>query len=202
MIRIDAPLVPSPGEGESLLRRELLRPEYHAENPVQQLLRWIGRQFESGLDRASSASPLGSLGAIVVFLAILLVLGWLVARTRPTPRVAPAPGGVLTGEPTSAAALRERATAALDAGDAATAVVEGFRALTMRQIELGALEDQPGATAHEVSVRLGTIFAGSALRLAEAADLFDAVLYGEHPASPDQAAAVLALGDSLAGVRR
>ncbi|MCX6398088.1 MAG: DUF4129 domain-containing protein [Propionibacteriales bacterium] len=201
MIGVDAPLTPSPEQADSLLRRELLRPEYHDENPLQQLLRWIGRQFESGLDRASSASPLGSLGALLVFLLVLVLVGWLLSRARRTARRAPDRGAVLTAEPTTASALRARAVAALARGDAGAAVVDGFRAVTLRQIEAGVLDDQPGATAHEVSVGLGTAFPERRARIDQAANLFDLVLYGDRPARPDQAEAVLALDDDLAAVR-
>ena len=201
MIGTDAPLTPSPDEADSLLRRELLRPEYHDENPVKQLLRWLGRQFEAGLDRASSASPLGSLGALLVFLLILVLFGWLVSRARGTARTPREAGAVLSEERTTAAELRARAVAALAAGDAATAVVEGFRALTLRQIERGTLDEQPGATAHEVATSLGAVFAERRTRIEQAANLFDLVLYGDRPARAEQAEAVLALDDDLVAVR-
>lgn len=201
MIGTDAPLTPSPEEADTLLRRELLRPEYHDENPVRQLLRWLGRQFESALDRASGASPLGSLGALLVFLLILVLVGWLVSRARGTARAPRETGAVLSEERTTAAELRARAVAALAAGDAGAAVVDGFRAVTLRQIEAGVLDEQPGATAHEVALSLGAAFPDRRTRIEQAANLFDLVLYGDRPARPEQAEAVLALDDDLVGVR-
>lgn len=197
----DAPLDPSPDQADSLLHRELLRPEYHDQNPMQQFLHWLNRQFESGLEKASSAPTLGAFGAIVVFLLVLVVLGWLFSRTRQTARTRRETGAVLTEERVSAADLRARALAALAGGDAATAVVEGFRALTLRQIEVGVLDDQPGATTHEVALSLGAAFPDRRTRIDQAANLFDLVLYGDRPASPDQAEAVLALDDDLVAVR-
>lgn len=201
MIGTDAPLTPSPDEADSLLRRELLRPEYHDENPVRQLLHWLGRQLDAGLDRASSAPPLGSLGALVVFLLLVVGLVWLLSRARQTARIPRAAGAVLTQEPTTAAELRARAEAALARGDAASAVVDGFRAVTLRQIERGVLDDQPGATAHEVALSLGATFPGARGRIASAANLFDLVLYGDRPAQAAQAEAVLRLDDDLVPVR-
>ncbi len=37
--------------------------------------------------------------------------------------------------------------------------------------------------------------------MGRSADLFDATMYGDHPASRDDAAAVLGLDDTLAGAR-
>lgn len=197
----DAPLTPSPDEADSLLRRELLRPEYHDDNPVQQLMRWLSRQIDAGIDKASSAPPLGSLGALVAFLALLVLVGWLVSRTRRTARVPRPAGAVLTDETATADDLRARALAALERGDAAAAVVDAFRALTLRQIERGVLDEQPGATAHEVARALAVALPPMAAPIAHAADLFDLVLYGDRPATPDQARTVLALDDDLVGVR-
>lgn len=201
MIGTDAPLTPSPDEADSLLRRELLRPEYHDENLLKQFMRWIGRQLDAGLDRASSTSPLGTVGALVVFAVVLLLVGWLVSRARRTARGTRETGAVLTAERVTAAELRTRAREALSRGDASAAVVDGFRALTLRQIELGVLDDQPGATAREVAHSLGGAFAERRARIEEAAGLFDLVLYGDRPARTEQAEAVLALDDDLVGVR-
>lgn len=198
---LDAPLTPSPDEADSLLRRELLKPEYHDEPLVQQFLRWIRRQLDAGLDKAANADLLGTAGAIVVFFLVLVLVGWLVSRARRTARVTEGSRAVLSPEPTTAAELRARAVAALERGDHPTAVVEGFRALTLRQIELGYLEEQPGATAREVAASLGTSFPGRQERIEQAAQLFDQVLYGDRPARADQAQGVLALDDDLVPVR-
>lgn len=199
LVAADAPLDPSPDRAEDLFRRELLRPEYHDQNPLQQFLDWLGRRFESGIDQASQASPLGGLGALLVFLALLVLIGWVVSRARTAAKAPGETGAVLTAERITAAELRARAAAALAAGDTAAAVVDGYRALTLHQIERARIEDQPGATAHEVAVRLGDVFAGSRPRIQQAADLFDLVLYGDRPATRAQAEAVLALDHELAG---
>lgn len=197
----DAPLDPSPDQADSLLRRELLRPEYHDQNLMQQFLHWLSRHFDTALHKASSAPPLGAAGALVAFLLLLVLVGWLFSRARQTARTPAAAGAVLTGEPVTAADLRARALAAIAGGDAATAVVEGFRALTLRQIEGGVLDDQPGATAHEVAISLGVSFPERRNRIEAVANLFDLVLYGDRPAELEQARAVLALDDDLVGVR-
>jgi hypothetical protein len=79
--------------------------------------------------------------------------------------------------------------------------VDAFRALAVRQIERGRLDDQPGATAHEVAARLASSYPQEGSRVGRAADLFDATLYGDRPATRDDASAVLGLDDTLAGAR-
>ena len=101
----------------------------------------------------------------------------------------------------SAAELRRRAEAAAGDGRYGDAVVDGFRALAVRQVERGRLDDQPGATAHEVAASLATSYPSHGDRVGRTADLFDATLYGDRPAGPDDATGVLELDDALAGAR-
>lgn len=196
-----SPLDPSPDRADELLRRELLRPEYHQQNLMQRFLGWIVDRLDSALNAASQVSPIGTVGALVVFLLLLLLLGWLGSRLRRNPRRTAPAGGVLTPERVTAAQLRERAEAALAAGAPHRAVVEAFRALTLRQIERGRLPDLPGATAHEVAAALGTTYATQRARVDGAASLFDLVLYGDRPATHAQASELLRLDDELAGTR-
>ena len=80
-----------------------------------------------------------------------------------------------------------------------TRVVDGFRAIAVRQVERGRLDDAPGATAHEVAERAGRASTRtSATGSHGSAALFDPVLYGDRPATREQATAVLALDDELA----
>lgn len=199
--RAGAPLDPSPDHARSLLRRELVRPEYNDQDPMQRLLDWLGRIIDSGLNAASSAAALPSAIAIAIFLGLLVLLGWLLSRARRSARVAEPERGVLTAERLTAAELRARAEAALSAGRAEEALVEGFRALTTRQIERGRIDDLPGATAHEVAASLVATFPGQGPQVDDSAFLFDLVLYGDRPATREQATQVLALDDELARVR-
>jgi hypothetical protein len=162
----DPPLDPSGDEARSLLGRELLHPEYHDRNLVEQLLDWLDRLLGGTIDAAADAPPLSTFLAIAAF----LVLG-----------------------------LAERALAE---GRSAVAVVEGFRALTLRQVQRGWLEDQPGATAREVALALGDTHPELRAPVEESARLFDAVLYGGRAATHEQAVEVLALDDALAGAQR
>ncbi|HEX5860847.1 MAG TPA: DUF4129 domain-containing protein [Nocardioides sp.] len=197
----DPPLDPSAGEARSWLQRELLHPEYHQQNVVQRLLTWLGRQIGRGLAVAEQAPPLSTFAAMLVFLLLLGALAWLVSRTRWTRRARAGPGPVLEGQVLTAAELRARAEAALAAGRPEDALVDGFRALAVRQVERGRLEESPATTAHEVAVTLASEYPAQRDRVGDNARLFDMVLYGDRPATPEQASGVLALDDDLARAR-
>ena len=73
--------------------------------------------------------------------------------------------------------------------------------MAVRQVERARIDDVPGATAHELAGLLAEATPALADRLRAAADRFDLVLYGDRPATADEARAVLALDDDLVGVR-
>lgn len=193
----DPPLDTPPDEARSKLRRELLRPEYNEQNVLQRILSWVERQIGRGLDAAAEAPPLSTLAAMVIFVGLVVLVAWLLSRARRTARSAEEDRAVLGGEVVSADELRARADAALADGRHEDAVVDGFRALTVRQIERGRLSDTPGATAHEVVLALGAEFPLLRARVETGGTLFDAVLYGDRPATAEQAASVIALDDEL-----
>ncbi len=198
---ISPPLDPSPDDAHRLLARELIRPEYHRSNVFEQLLDWIDRFVNGAVDAASRTPPLSTFAAMVAFLLLALGLAWLLSRARRTARRARSRTVLAADEVVTAAELRRRAELALAEGRHADAVVDGFRALAVRQVESGRLDDLPGATAHEVAVVLAAAHPGESGRVDRAAGLFDAVRYGDRPASRTQAEDVLGLDDALA-VRR
>jgi hypothetical protein len=195
----EPPLDPSGDEARSLFERELVRPEYHDRDLFQQLLDWLDRLVNGTIDAASGTPPLSTFAAMVAFLVLGLALAWLLSRARRTAQVARSRNAVLTDERLTARELRERAERALAEGRNADAVVDGFRALAVRQVERGVLDDLPGATAHEVAIAVGAAHPGQRQRVDSTAALFDAVRYGDRPASPAQAIGVLELDDALAG---
>jgi cbb3-type cytochrome oxidase subunit 3 len=197
VIRVDPPLDPSGSEAHAKLRDELLHPEYHQQNLAQQIIDWLEREVNKGLDRASQASPLSTLATMVIFVALVAVLAWLASRARRTAHDRDEKRAVLTEELVTAAELRARAEAALEAGRFEEAVVEGYRALAVRQVERGRLTDTPGATAHEVASILAAEYPVLGDRVQSSAQLFDEVLYGERPATRQQAESVLSLDDDL-----
>ena len=197
----DPPLHPSADQARSQLRRELLHPEYHRQNLLQEVMNWLERKIGGGLDRASQTPPLSTFMAMVVLVLVVGALAWLVSRARRTAHGKDEKQAVLTEEHVTADELRARARAALEAGRFEEAVVEGFRAVAARQVERGRLADAPGATAHEVAEALAREYAALADDVHRSARLFDEVLYGDRPATQEQAESVLALDDGLV-VRR
>jgi hypothetical protein len=196
---IDPPLDPSPDEARHLLERELVRPEYHRHHVLDQLLDRIDRFVNGTVDAASNAPPLSTFLAMVAFLLLALALGWLLSRARRTARSDQDRAVVAADEVVTATELRRRAERALAEGRNADAVVDGFRALAVRQVERGWLDDLPGATAHEVAAAVGVAHPDARGQVDRTALLFDEVRYGDRPASHDQATDVLALDDTLAG---
>ncbi|WP_134766940.1 DUF4129 domain-containing protein [Nocardioides sp. 1609] len=198
----DPPLDPSADEARRLLQAELAKPDYYDDDLLQRLLDWIDRRVDGAIDGASSMPPLTWFAITVLVVGLVGGVGLLLARARGTARHAPdRVGAVLTDEVATAAELRGRAERALAEGRYADAVVDGFRALARRQVERGRLDDSPGITAHEVAAALASTYPDRRDRTAAGADLFDAVRYGERPATRDQAVAVLDLDRELAGTR-
>ena len=196
----EPPLVPGPDEGRSLLRRELLHPDYRDDDVVGRLLDWVRRAVLRTLDVASSAPPLSTFFAMLTGLLLLLALVWLVTRTRTARTVRRAAAAAVPDEAVGADEWRARAEAAYASGDHGSALVDGFRALAVRQVERGLLDDSPGATAHELGLALRALHPGREQQVDEGARLFDLVLYGDRAATAEQARSVLALDDELAGV--
>lgn len=197
----DPPLDPTSEQGRDLLRRELLDPTYHRDDVVQRLLEWLRRRIEDVLVVASTTPPLSAFVAMAVALVLVLALLWLVTRARTAPRQASTHGAVLPDDSTSAAQWRDRAERAHAEGRYSDALVDAFRALAARQVEQGRLSESPGTTAHEVAEALRSAYPAQAADMTEGARLFDLVLYGDRPATEEQARLLLALDSELA-VRR
>ena len=195
----EPPLDPGGDEARRLLQRELVRPEYHERSLVEEVLDWVDRFVNGTIDAATGAPPLSTFLAMLAFLLLALALGWLLSRARGSARVSRDRAVLRPDEVVTAAELRRRAEQALAEGRHADAVVEGFRALAVRQVERGRLDDLPGATAHEVAVALGTAHPAARGAVDGTAALFDAVRYGDRPATREQAVGVLQLDDALGG---
>jgi len=201
MILLDPPLDPTPDEARSALRRELLKPEYYDDNLVERLITWLRRQLDKGVEAAVDLPPLQTFAAMLIAVLLVGALVWLVRRARGSARAPRDKQSVLTDEAITAAELRARAEAALTDGRHEDALVDAFRALAVRQVERGRLDDTPGATAHEVAGVLAREYPDRGQRVDTAAVLFDSVLYGDRPATREQALDVLTLDEDLAVLR-
>lgn len=190
----EPPIRPEPDEARSWLRTELVDPVYHQDNLLQRVIDAINSLFDRGLEAARAAPPLSVLAAIVVFVALAMTAIWLVSRTSRTATVARAEGPVIPDQRVTAAQWRARAAQAFAEQRWSDAAVDGFRAVVVVAVEEGRLPDSPTATAHEVGESLAEREDGHrAPRLRAAARTFDEVLYGDHPASEEQARSILDL---------
>lgn len=201
MIALPRVLDLPPDEARSAFRRELVRPEYQERDLLGRILRWFDRQLVGLVDSAAAVRPLTLVAAMVILVLLVVGLVWLLSRLRRSGRHAGEPGPVLGTERASAEELRRRARTAFEEDRYDDALVDGFRALVRSQVERGVLPDSPGATAHEVCEQLEAsdpAYEGAVRRCGR---LFDEVLYGDRPATREQAGSVLALDDRLAGVR-
>jgi len=193
---------PSTDEARRLLTRELSRAAYHQEPLVDRILRWINERLDALLAGPDAAGA-GWLSPWVTALVGLLVVG-LIAFVVPKvqrERRAPADDAVLADLATSAAQYRQRAAAAVAAGDFGAALLNGFRAIARDMAGRAVLDDAPGRTAHEVGLALAPVFPEHADDLTRAATLFDAVRYGGQLASRPEAEQVLDLDRVLAAAR-
>jgi len=195
------PLQPSGAEGRRLLREELLHSEYHRQNLFQRILDWLARRLDHGVGAASGSSWVTTLVTLTLVAVLAVGLAWVLSRLRHDRRRRAEAAALLPEHHASAAELRRRAEAALREGRHDAALVDAFRAVAARQVERGRIDDQPGATVHEVAARLAATYPAHGPRVGRTADLFDATMYGHRAASHEEAAEAIDLDDTLAGAR-
>lgn len=197
---VDRGWQPDRDEARRLLQEELAGREYAeaAPNPV---LQWIGGVLEDALGWLESlgggipAFP-GWVLLIVLVVAAVLVLVLVRPRPNATGRTR-RPTSVLADRTLTPADHRRAAAAAAAAGDHDAALASWFRAL-VRQAEVRTLLDErPGRTATEAAQALATGFPAEQGPLYEAAAAFNAVVYGDRPATAGQAEAVRTLDERL-----
>jgi len=194
-------LRPDPSQGRDWLARELAHPEYHRQTLLERLRDWLLDLFDSASNAASAASPLATFAAIVVAIGVVGLVVFVLPRIRRTPSVRASEREVLTDRDVTAAQLRSRAEESLRLGRHEEALGDAYRAAAKRMVERGTIEQTVGSTAHELADRMVQRFPDHADRLTLAANLFDAVVYGEHPATRGDAELVLLLDDELQRVR-
>ncbi|MEV7069915.1 DUF4129 domain-containing protein [Streptomyces sp. NPDC093990] len=166
-------------------RRELSKRMYHENDPswfqraLNAFWEWVGKLF----DAASSATPGGPLGLVVVIAAIVLVVGALWWRLG-TPSRGPASSAALFDDrPRSAADHRAAAEAHAAQGHWSQAVQERMRAIVRSLEERALLDVRPGRTADEAAAEAGRALPSHTDRLRSAARAFDDVTYGGRAAT-------------------
>jgi len=195
-------LEPSPGQARDWLREELARPAYHHQAPLlQRLADWLQEQWHRLLDLSQGATGLSPLVTALVAAAVIALLAFVLPRVRRERRVPGRGAAVLTDPLTTAAMYRARVATALTEGRFDDALADAYRALTREAADRTLLEDTPGSTAHEVALALAPRFPDEVDALRRAADLFDAVRYGERHLGRADAEEVVALDSRLTRTR-
>ncbi|KUO18502.1 DUF4129 domain-containing protein [Streptomyces dysideae] len=165
--------------------RELSKRMYHENDPswIQRALDafwdWVGELFTS----ASTMAPGGTLGLVIVILAVVAILGALWWRLG-TPRRQPTSSAALFDDrPRSAAEHRAAAEAHAAQGHWNQAVQERMRAIVRSLEERALLDIRPGRTADEAAAEAGRALPSRTDRLRAAARDFDDVTYGGRAAT-------------------
>nr|WSZ20902.1 DUF4129 domain-containing protein [Streptomyces canus] len=181
----EPPLTTPRDPAREAARRELSKRMYHENDPswFQRALNafwdWVDKLFNA----ASSATPGGSLGLVVVIAAILLIVGALWWRLG-TPHRGPASSAALFDDrPRSAADHRAAAEAHAAQGHWNQAVQERMRAIVRSLEERALLDIRPGRTADEAVAEAGRALPSHTDRLRSAARDFDDVTYGGRAAT-------------------
>ncbi|WP_060906555.1 DUF4129 domain-containing protein [Streptomyces scabiei] len=184
-------------------RRELSKGMYHQNDPswyeraMDAFWEWLDKVFGA----ASAATPGGTLGLVVIVLAVLALLGALWWRLG-TPHRAPTSSTVLFDDrPRSAAEHRATAEAQAAQGHWNQAVQERMRGVVRSLEERALLDVRPGRTADEAASEAGTSLPAHADLLHTAARDFDDVSYGGRSASEETYLRLAALDTDLERAR-
>jgi hypothetical protein len=182
----DPPLTIPRDPAREAARRELSKRMYHESDPglfqraMDTFWDWLGKLFNA----ASTATPGGAVGLLVVLLAVIAVIGALWWRLG-TPRTGPTSSAVLFDDrPRSAAEHRAAAEAHAVQGHWNQAVQERMRAVVRSLEERALLDSRPGRTADEAAAEAGRTLPAHTDRRRTAARDFDDVTYGGRTASP------------------
>ncbi|MEU6661094.1 DUF4129 domain-containing protein [Streptomyces sp. NPDC046821] len=168
-------------------RRELSKPAYHQDDPsllqrgLDHFWEWIGKLFSA----ASRATPGGTVGLLVIALAVValvVALRWRLGSPRSAPRSTAA---LFDDRPHSAAEHRAAAEAHAAQGHWTPAVQERMRAIVRSLEERALLDPRPGRTADEAATEAAHPLPTHATELRAAARHFDDVTYGGRTATRD-----------------
>ncbi|MFD5015480.1 DUF4129 domain-containing protein [Streptomyces chartreusis] len=181
----EPPLTTPRDPAREAARRELSKGMYHENDPS-----WFQRALDSFWDwvedlfnSASTVTPGGPLGLVVVILVVVAVIGALWWRLG-TPRRQPTSSAALFDDrPRSAAEHRAAAEAHAAQGHWNQALQERMRAIVRSLEERALLDVRPGRTADEAAAEAGRSLPAHTDRLRAAARDFDDVTYGGRTAT-------------------
>jgi hypothetical protein len=200
---LPADLDPSTDQARQWLSDELAGSEYQDTRSLfQRLMAWLadrladlqGTQGTGGV----SLPPLVITGVVVL---IVVGIAFLLTRIRVDSRSVAERKTLLGDSSLTADQLRREAEKALAEGRFDDAVVAWTRAIARDAEARTLLPDAPSMTAHEVGTALAVAFPSQVDGIARTMDLFDAVVYGDQPATRDDAVSARATDAALRGAR-
>ncbi|MDW4910807.1 DUF4129 domain-containing protein [Streptomyces sp. ADMS] len=180
-------------------QRELSKRMYHENDPglLQRAMDAFWDWLDGLFNAASTATPGGAVGLVVVLLAVVAVIAALWWRLG-APRPGPASSSLLFDDrPRSAAEHRATAEAHAAQGHWNQAVQERMRAIVRSLEERALLDARPGRTADEAAAEAGRTLPAHTDRLRTAAHDFDDVTYGGRTANPQMYRRLTELDDDL-----
>ncbi|MER6349937.1 DUF4129 domain-containing protein [Streptomyces sp. NPDC001532] len=180
-------------------RRELSKSMYHEDDPglFQRALNAFWDWVDDLFDAASSAAPGGTVGLVVVILAVLAVVGALWWRLGTPHRPPTTSAALFDDRPRSAAEHRATAEAHAAQGHWNQAVQERMRAIVRSLEERTLLDARPGRTADEAAAEAGRALPSHTDGLRAAARDFDDVTYGGRTATQQAYQRIAALDRDL-----
>ncbi|MFI2432600.1 DUF4129 domain-containing protein [Streptomyces sp. NPDC018693] len=199
----EPPLTIPRDPAQEAARRELSKQLYHQDDPslFERALDTFWNWVDDLLGAASTATPGGALGLVVIVLAVVAVLAALWWRLG-TPRRQPVSTTALFDHrPRSAAQHRAAAEAHAAQSHWNQAVQESMRAIVRSLEERALLDTRPGRTADEAAAEASRALPAHADRLAAAARNFDDVTYGGRSATEQSYRRIAALDHDLERTR-
>jgi hypothetical protein len=182
------------GEAKNELSRNIYQEA--KPSPVVRALSWVIRHISDLLDRASSATPGGVFGLLLI--VALLAVGVVVAvRLGAVRRPQSAGDGLDAPAALTADDLRSEAEQLARDGRFADAVRARLRAVVRTLEDRALIEPRPGRTATEVARDAGTVAPTLRPALDSAAGTFSEVWYGGRTATADDYRVVVDLDDAL-----
>ncbi|UED86019.1 DUF4129 domain-containing protein [Streptomyces profundus] len=200
-----APLSVPRDPAREAAERELSQHTYtqHEPGPVRRAWSWLWERLFGTLESAAFHAPGGWLGLLIIVLlvaALLLAIRLRLGALRGATGRGGA-GALFAEQPRTAAEHRASAAEHAAAERWSPAVRERMRAIVRALEERALLEPRPGRTATEAATEAAGALPELGPRLLAAATLFDAVSYGEQPATADDYARLTALDDAQRGAK-
>jgi hypothetical protein len=197
-------LTPDADEARRLLEEELAGNAYVEAQPgiFERILADVLRGLARLLDGFSGLGPGPGTLVLAVGAAFVIAVAVLLIKPRPNARGRhEEPVLFDDGERRSARQHRTRAAEYAANGDWNGAVAELLRAVIRSAEERVVIDEQPGRTATEAGIQLGTAFPGDRADITWLAELFNETHYGSGTASGDDHRRAAALDTHLSAGR-